>query len=109
MNPAQPPFPLPTNLPFQPEAGIQTSILISESALGFNVTATRQNAGKSLYGGRPSIWADDIGTGLAGVNAPAATDCAKVIVASGRESEARLSHETAAAAGPAEKTTRISR
>ena len=39
--------PLETSL-FQPEAGIHTSILISESLDGLRVTATRQNAGKSV-------------------------------------------------------------
>src|SRR5271165_1927799 len=37
--------PTPSNFPFQPEAGIQTSILMSESLVGFNLAATRQNAG----------------------------------------------------------------
>src|SRR5271166_2115083 len=45
ISPAKPPFPTPSNFPFQPEAGIQISILMSESLVGFNLAATRQNAG----------------------------------------------------------------
>src|SRR6185503_8833701 len=40
----QPPLPTAWNLPFQPETGIQTSILMSESDEGVRVAATRQNA-----------------------------------------------------------------
>ena len=42
--------PLPTawNLPFHPDAGNQTSILMSESLVGFSVAATRQNAGSAV-------------------------------------------------------------
>jgi hypothetical protein len=41
---------LPTawNLPFQPDAGSHTSILMSESLDGLLVIATRQKAGRSL-------------------------------------------------------------
>src|ERR1700674_949419 len=46
MVPAQPPLPTASNLPSQPWVGNQTSILISESDVGFNVAATRQRAGK---------------------------------------------------------------
>src|SRR6478672_10497446 len=83
--------PLPTawNLPFQFAAGSQTSILMSESADGVSVAATRQNAGRSVMAfprpPRPP------GTS----NAPAATGCAIVIFASGSVSEARLSHVAA--------------
>jgi hypothetical protein len=45
MDPAKPPFPTPSNFPFQPEAGIHTSIPISESLVGASVAATRQKAG----------------------------------------------------------------
>src|ERR1700676_5172648 len=48
MDPAQPPLPTAMNLPFQPDAGIQTSTLMSESVEGFMLAATRQNAGRSL-------------------------------------------------------------
>src|SRR5204862_6128901 len=45
--PALPPFPTASNLPFHPHAGIQTSTLMSESAVGFTVAASRQNAGNT--------------------------------------------------------------
>ena len=45
--PAKPPLPGTTNLPFQPDAGIHSSILMSESRLGLIDAATRQNAGSS--------------------------------------------------------------
>src|SRR6516164_1057973 len=44
--PAQPPLPTPSNFPFHPDDGIQTSILISESLDGFSVASTRQKAGR---------------------------------------------------------------
>src|SRR5213594_1235445 len=91
MFPVQPPFPTASNLPFHPDAGSQTSILISESLLGFNVAATRQNAGRSLNPPPPRP--------PPCVNAPAATACAVVIVVSGSLREARLSQDDAAAAG----------
>ena len=48
MLPFQPPLPIAWNLPFQPAAGSHTSILMSESADGLSVAATRQNAGRSV-------------------------------------------------------------
>ena len=39
MLPFHPPLPTAWNLPFQPDAGSQTSILISESDEGFSVAA----------------------------------------------------------------------
>ena len=45
--PSQPPLPTAWNLPFQPSAGSQTSIRISESGVGVSVAVTRQNAGRS--------------------------------------------------------------
>src|SRR5579864_6957108 len=45
ISPAQPPLPMPMNLPFQLAAGIQTSILISESAAGLITAFTLQEAG----------------------------------------------------------------
>ena len=74
MNPAQPPLPTDCSLPFHPEMGSQTSILMSESLEGLNVAATRQNAGSLLYGKTPAA-ADPLGPG--GVNSPAATLCAE--------------------------------
>src|SRR4029077_2129222 len=90
--PPIPPLPLPWKLPFQPEAGIQTSILILESLLGFTVAVTRQKAGR-LANGLPRA-PPPVGA----VNAPAATVLADVIVVFGNDREARLSHGTAAAA-----------
>jgi hypothetical protein len=41
-----PPLPVPRNLPFQPEYGIQTSMLMFESEVGVKVAAIRQNVGR---------------------------------------------------------------
>src|SRR5580698_10394647 len=90
IDPVQPPLPLASNFPFHPAAGSQSSILMSESALGFSVAATRQNAGRSLntaLGSPPRPRPLPAGT----VNAPAATDCARVIVVCGKERPLRLS------------------
>jgi hypothetical protein len=46
--PAHAPFPTPRSLPFHPVSGNQTSILISESAVGFMVAAMRQKPGNVL-------------------------------------------------------------
>src|SRR5690349_5016790 len=104
MTPAQPPFPTAWNLPFQPEAGNQTSILISESLVGFNVASTRQKEGRSLYpafgfGPRPP----------GSVKAPASTACAKVIVVFGRASEVRLSQVAASPGAVSSKLSRTSK
>src|SRR5262245_39078159 len=90
MFPFHPPLPTASNLPFQFDAGNHTSILMSESGVGFTEAATRQNAGRSLNGAPPPRPPPP-----AGANAPAATDCASVIVVSGSFSEARLSHGAA--------------
>ena len=89
--------PLPTawNLPFHPVSGIQTSNLMSESGVGLIVAATRQKAGSRSYaagGGPGSV------NGFSGMNAPAATDAASVMVVFGSLSDARLSHDWAAVA-----------
>jgi hypothetical protein len=47
MDPAHTPLPPPTNLPFQPASGIHTSKRMSESGVGFELAATRQNAGSA--------------------------------------------------------------
>src|SRR5580658_6530302 len=100
MTPAQPPLPTASYFWFQSADGSHTSILISESLVGLRVAETRQNAGRSLYtlfapGPRPAR-----PFGFPGrVNAPAATFCALVIVASGRLRDARLSQDVAAVAG----------
>src|SRR5213593_4139490 len=90
MFPFQPPLPTASNLPFQFDAGSHTSILMSESGVGFTVAATRQNAGRS-----PNCAAPPRPPPPAGANAPAATDCANVMVVSESLSPARLSHEAA--------------
>src|SRR5262245_16673976 len=46
MAPAQPPLPTAWNLPFQPDDGNHTSILMSESGEGTSVATTRQKAGR---------------------------------------------------------------
>src|SRR5882672_3016252 len=89
-----PPVPFPWKLPFQPVTGIHTSILMSESPVGFRVAVTRQKAGRFLNGARGSPRPPPPG---GGVNAPAATVAADVIVVFGKDSEARLSHDAAAA------------
>src|SRR5437867_3646458 len=87
MEPANPPLPTPWNLPFQPEAGSQTSSLISESLDGFSTSETRQNAAVT-----------SIGRLSGGVNEPAATDCALEMAALGNATLARSSHVAAKAA-----------
>src|SRR5207302_2509986 len=95
MAPDQPPFPTAWNLPFQPEAGIHTSILISESFVGATVAATRQNAGSSLkFNPGPG----PVGAGCGNANSPAPTGMAKVMVVPGSVIDFRLSHGAAAAA-----------
>src|SRR3984885_13664945 len=88
MVPFQPPLPMAWKSLFQPEAGSQTSILISESLDGVKVAITRQKAGspwKRAVFARP-------GPGVAGgVKAPAATLCADVMLTLGRLSLERLS------------------
>src|SRR5580692_1211152 len=86
MEPAQPPLPTPSYLPFQPEVGSQTSILISESADGFKVAARRQNSGR--------FWNAAL-LPCGSLNPPAGTTWAVVMVVSGKDNEARLSHVAA--------------
>src|SRR5487761_741198 len=94
MVPARPPLPTPCSFPFQPSAGIHTSILTSETALGASVAVTRQKDGRSWIVGAP----------LAGVNAPDTTAADIILVFGSERSEAlliRLEHEsTAAGAAP---------
>src|SRR6188508_427378 len=92
MLPFQPPLPTAWNLPFQPAAGIHTSILMSESAVGLSVAATRQNAGRSANGLPPPR--PPAGAGIA----PAATVCASVTVASLNLRPVKLSHGAACTA-----------
>src|ERR1039457_2507015 len=90
MDPAKPPLPTPWNLPFQLEAGIQTSKWISESDEGLITPATRQNAGRL-----------DMALPLGGVKLPAGTDSARVMDVAGRSSLFRVSQVWAAGAADA--------
>src|SRR5580704_4715391 len=95
MLPAHAPLPTDSSFPFQP-AGIQTSILISESAVGFSVAATRHRAGRfpKFGAGKPG----NVGTApLGSVSWPAGTASARVTVACGKAILARLSQVPAAA------------
>src|SRR2546426_8052355 len=96
MTPAHPPLPTAWNLPFQPDAGIQTSILMSESLDGFSVAATRQNPGRSRKACAAAGAAAAPTAGIGGVNAPGSTPCASVIVVLGSVRDAKLSHDVAA-------------
>src|ERR1051325_8330714 len=95
MLPDHPPFPTAWNLPFHPDAGNQTSILMSESFDGASVAATRQNAGRFLkFGAGPRA-----GVAAGGkVNSPAVTDSASVITVSGSASDFNSSQEVDPAA-----------
>src|SRR6266508_4145848 len=90
--------PLPTawNLPFQPDAGIQTSILMFESLDGLSVAASRQNAGRPAKA--CGVATEDLppSAGDGGVNAPASTIPADVIVAAGSTIDANRSHKAVA-------------
>src|SRR5262245_10335869 len=79
------------NFPFQPVTGNHTSILMSESAVGFNVAATRQNAGSERFGWKPGT-----------ANAPASTCAAVVIVVSGSASFPSSAHDPPGACTPLE-------
>src|SRR5215469_11663505 len=89
IDPAYPPTPIPSSLPFHPATGSQTSSLMSESELGFASATTRQNAGRLLYKSASSL--PLFGTG-GPLNAPAATVCASLIVALGIFAAVRRSH-----------------
>src|ERR1700736_4399989 len=88
---------MPWNLPFQPDTGSQTSTLMSESLDGFNVAATRQNAGSALKAFAIAGEAAAPPAGVGGLNAPASIVCATVIVVFGSFSDARFSHDWGAA------------
>src|SRR5579883_2255239 len=93
MLPAKPPLPTPCSRLFQLSAGSQTSILISESALGVAVICTRQKAGRDLKmgsGPSPSKW----GSG-GGVKAPAGIAAAEVTFAEGSEISVSCPQEAA--------------
>src|SRR5580704_7917230 len=101
MMPAQPPLPTIWNFPFQLSAGSHNSILMSESAEGFRVAATRQCAG-SITGGcapaRPGA--------CGGCQGPAGTDSTAVSVVAGSDSERSCSQGVCAKASEAEKLAR---
>lgn len=67
MDPAQPPFPTPSNFPFQPERGSHTSMRISESDEGVSFAVTRQNAGSLVMTSGARV------TPSGGTNPPGAT------------------------------------
>src|SRR5262245_20581229 len=90
MVPAHAPFPTDSSFPFQPVSGIHTSILISESPVGLNLAATRQNAGRFLKASAPRP--------PCVVKPPGGTCCASVIVVLGRFRFRTLSHIPPAAA-----------
>src|SRR5580704_8054638 len=108
MRPAQPPLPTAWNLPFHPDAGSHTSILMSESFDGVRVAATRQNAGKREKRAPAGAPAASIPPAPGGVKAPGATLCANVIFAFGSEREAKLSHEAAIAGEPLQANIAVS-
>src|SRR5436190_510918 len=91
MVPARPPLPAVNNFLFHAE-GIQSSKWTS----GVTVPATRQNAG-TLTAARAA----------GGVNDPAGTDCASVIVTPGRLSDVRRSQGCWATKGAASAAIRI--
>src|SRR5579863_5176901 len=74
MTPANPPLPTDSYRPVQPVCGSQTSNLISESLVGLMLPATRQKGTGIGF---------DPAAARGGVNAPAASDCAIVIVVLG--------------------------
>src|SRR5215475_774344 len=94
MFPFQPPLPTASNFPFQLDAGNHTSTLILESLVGLMVAVTWQNAGRSLNCAPPPR-PPPARPPPPGENAPAATDCAIVMVVSGSFSPPRLSHGAA--------------
>ena len=94
------PFPTAWSFPFQPSAGIHTSTLMSESLEGVSVAITRQKAGSASYCRACPADSERPG-GIGGTKAPAATASAPVTVPWGSASEARLSQDTAGAAGAA--------
>src|SRR5262249_12586900 len=90
MEPAHPPLPMPMNLPFHPEIGIQSSMWISETGDGFSVAATRQHCRRFRMppgGGGPPARSP-----AAGGTTPPLTVCAMVIVVPGSLVAVRLSH-----------------
>src|SRR5215467_8184333 len=94
-------------LPFQPDAGSHTSVLMSESLLGVSVAVTRQNAGtlSNTFGVVAPRAARSPPT-PGGRKLPAGTICADVIFVCGSATLARFSHVVAAIAGIVPTATR---
>src|ERR1700680_3715364 len=95
MTPPKPPLPTASNVPFQPEIGIHTSILMSESLDGDRVAVTRQKAGRVanwVNAGCPPIPEPP---NVGGVKVPGSTVFADAIVVLGNLIEARLSQDAA--------------
>jgi hypothetical protein len=79
-------------LPFHPEVGNHTSILMSESGVGASVAAIRQNAG-NLEMRLPMGESGGAGYTPTSANFPAGTSWAEVIVVLAGESDDKRSHE----------------
>src|SRR4051812_7298891 len=89
IDPPHAPFPTCRYLPFHTESGSHTSDLMSESADGLSVSATRQNGGRLATAGP-----------VAGVKRPPATTLAVVTEVLGSLSDsARRSQDAACTAG----------
>src|SRR5690349_16500491 len=97
MVPAHAPLPTDCKFPFHPFSGSQTSILISESAAGVIVAATRQNAGRL----RKDWGCFPLGAGRGDVNVPAATVSAIVMAVFFSLRAVRLSQVAAPKTGAA--------
>src|SRR5580692_1757852 len=106
-DPAQPKLPAVKSLPFHPACGNHTSILISESLLGFNVAARRQKAGFGPLLMLPAMFMPGrLKTPCAACGirySPAPTGSAIVIVAAGNASFARALQSATGASAPAAK------
>lgn len=88
IDPLNAPLPTACNLPFQPDAGSHTSMLMAESGVGVSVAATRQKAGTARVGAASP----------GGVKGPASTGRVSVIVAPGRDIVCSDTHEPLAIA-----------
>src|SRR5580693_10221993 len=109
IEPANPPLPTTSSLPFQLSVGIQSSALMLESDVGLSTIVTRQccGRGKAAAAGPPAGAPPRPGAAPRACGAPAGaaprpppgctngpgwTTCTSEIVASGSETERRLSH-----------------
>src|SRR5439155_22167639 len=86
MAPAQPPLPACLYFPFQDDAGIHNSNLISESDVGFAAPLTTQRAGTITDCAFPR-------GGPASATGPSGTASAEVIVVWGSFRPVKLSHD----------------